>query len=317
MAYITQIQDFIVRVKQIRRLLDNYSVPLETKMERAAEFLQKEAIPFMSEEHKVLDKEKEHEFGLLADDIVVQAVSFLQSKNRNTLDDAIQLIILIISVEEYILAVEKVPWKIGKKVSWLEKKRIQNIFRTELRNLYDPGTRKAVRGTNVKIILSGSLARGASDYKFIYNSGGMDALPKPSDYKLPRRYWAIIDPELNVAQEIKEKMSDVDILIMNEIIFDSMDPTIRMTEYSYKVGEKYNVPLTPLLRRIHQALESTKIGGIRGRWVNYVIVRNEAGYERYMASREKTIHGIEEVTGKVVVCHDVVILDEVVSAAPF
>lgn len=316
MAYITEIQDFIVRAKQARRLLDNYSVPHETKMEKISAFLQDQAIPFLSQEHKVLDKIKEHEFGLLADDIVVQAALFLQVKSRNTFDDAVQLIDLIISVEEYILAVEKVPWKIGKKVSWLEKRRIQNIFRTELRNLYDPGTRRAVRGTKVRVVLAGSLAYGASDYKFIYNAD-TGSLPKPSDYKLPRRYWAIIDPELNVAQELKEKMSDVDILIMNEVIFDSMDPTIRTTTYSYKMGEKYNIPLTPLLRRIHQALENTKIGGIRGRWVNYVIVRDEAGYEKYMDNRENVIHHLEEITEKVIICHDVIIVDEVVSAAPF
>lgn len=313
MVSITEIQEFISSAKIMRRLLDNYSVPLDVKTQRTKDFLNS-TIKFLNTEHISLKNEKKDEFALLVDDVLTQAASFIQYSGKTALDDAIRLLDLIISVEDYLLAVEKVPWKIGRKVSWLEKKRIQSIFRKELKDLYNPQTRRAVRGTRVRVILSGSLAYGVSDYKFIYNTD-TGALPKPSDYKLPRKYWSIIDSELNVAIELKEKMSDVDILIINEVIYDSMNPSTLQTVYSYKVGEKYRVPLGPMLSRIHQSLESTKIGGIRGRWVNYVILRDEVGYDRYLRSREGLIHRIEQTTGNVIVIHDVVILDEIVGTA--
>jgi len=322
MAYIQPIERFIARAKQVRRLLDNYNVPNKDRIDRVRTFLEKDVLYFMQDEHNALDTQLQSEFTLLCDDIVNRSIAFLQYHRKDIpesmrdpreIDDAIYLLNLIIFVEEYLLAIQRLPWQVGRKISWLEKARLRRIFRVILRDLYDPNTRRAVRGTPVIVELTGSLARGESNYKFIENTD-LTRFPKPSDYGIPPKFEKI-DNELKVAQELKHLLSDVDILIMNEVIFDSLPQDLSHRPWSFKVGEKYGVPIGPMLGKIHQALMNTKIGGIRARQVNYVVVRDKNGYNNYKAARQNLFDGIQQRTGTAVICKDFIILDEIVSVA--
>ncbi len=311
-----QISDFITRAKTIRRLLDNYFVPEDIRAKRVNEFLTSQALPFVSQQHTTLDEKKQSIFNLLCDDIKVQATNFLNTSGERVevvLIKAKELMNLIINIENYLLAIQRLPWVLGRKVSLLEKARIKGIFLRELRDMHDEQTKRAMRGTYVMVELTGSLVRGVSDYKFIENSQG-ERIPKPSDYGLPRRYRKL-DEELILAQELKAKMSDVDILIVNEVLFDSINPMLG-DGWSFLFGEKYNRPLPLMLQRLHQALETTKIGGIRGRWVNYVILRDIMGYHHYKQLHEELLHKIQLETQTVVVCTDTIILDQIISVAP-
>jgi len=73
-----------------------------------------------------------------------------------------------------------------------------------------------VRGTRIKIVVIGSLARGFSDYKYVAG------FPKPTDYELPRTYRKAINAEIGVQADLKSKFSDLDLVIVNSIIYDSI-----------------------------------------------------------------------------------------------
>ncbi len=310
MPYVDDIKAFSKRGKQMSRLLDNYFVPENTRLSAFKEFLKNDVLPFVNQQNKTIIAEKEDEFGILCSGIRDDAIAFLAAKQPDgvMIENAKALLLLILNTESYLIAVERVPWSVGRKVSFLEKRRIRAVFRRKLHSLVANG--RPVRGTRVYVELCGSLTRGASDYKFLMNTDS-SSIPKPSDWGIPKQYRKL-DDALNVPFDLKSKMSDVDILIMNDVIFDSVNPSFSFNGWSFKLGEKYKCPLGPILESIHQALENTKIGGIKGRWVNYIIVRDAAGLAQYKENHETLMDTISQATTKTVVCMHTLILDEII-----
>jgi len=311
----------IKRAKQQIKILENYYIPRKTKVGSVYAFLEK-IIEFEYEHIEILDSTLQSVFDVLCKDLVRQAENLaktIQASNYEDvdLDEAKNLLFLVIGVENYLSAIARLPWEIGRKVSFREKMNIRSIFRKKLHSLYDPLRKIPVRGTKVKVIITGSLAAGASDWKMI--AGGF--IPKPSDYGLPKEYrkatksiYRKLDEDLNVPVKLKPKMADVDILIMSEVIYYSLDPVFKQKTWLYKLGEKYQtgVGASPILDKLHQGLLNTKIGGISGRWVNYVVIKDEESYERYMQSRRNFIKGLEKQIGKKIKIRDAMILDEVI-----
>lgn len=315
MAHAEDIIAFLNNAKQMARLLEDYFVPERVRVEKFQQFLKDQVLPFVTRQHEVLVEERKDEFADLCDDIARQSGEMLKQKpSPEQLFKSQELIALVLEIEEYLLAIERLPWRLGRRVSWIERARIRRIFRTVLRDL--TLGRRAVRGTRIIVELCGSLARGESDWKFIENAG--EIIPKPADYNLKilqarfRGRYRKLDAALRVPAALKPYMSDVDILVMNEVLYDSIPAWASENGWSFKVGEKYKKPLGPLLEKVHQRLLNTPIGGIRGRWVNYVVVRDLEGYERFKSEHEALINRIRTELGAVVVCTDTVILDEVI-----
>jgi hypothetical protein len=307
-------EDFIKRCKKCLRIIDNYHIPEDVKLKRVEEFF-RQAIHFEHDQVEILDKAKQPVFDLLCNDMIRQCNEFLQSPAKN-IDDAKNIMNIMLTVEEYVSDVQKVPWQLGRKVSRIEKMIIRWKFRKALRESYDEKNKRTVRKTRAKIVLTGSLARGRSDWKTITGE-----IPKPTDYGLPKEYRTAsktilrqIDTELNLQQELKPLMSDVDILIVNEVLYDSIHQSYSSNGWSFKLGEKYptGVGASNILAKIHQKLENTKIGGIKGRWVNYIVVRDDKSYNRYIQERNSEVEKLRQKTGKDVDVTDVEILDEII-----
>lgn len=306
--------DWLIRkCKEHLRILDNYYIPEKERLEKVQGFLE-QVIGFEYRQIKILDSELESVFDVLCKDIVRQSSDFISSGTKN-LGDAKNLLYLILSIESYLSGIEKLPWKIGRKLSFLEKIRIRRIFRKKLHRA--AAQLRPVRGTRARIELTGSLARGYSDWKLI-NGGD---IPKPSDYNIPREFrkasksvYRKLDEQLNLPRQLKPLMSDVDFLIMNEVIFDSINPNYSYKGWSFKLGEKYQtgVGASIIMEKLHQSLINAKIGGIKGRWVNYVVIRDEAGYRRYQEERLRQVQELEQKTGKKIEITDVLILDEII-----
>ena len=135
----------------------------------------------------------------------------------------------------------------------------------------------------------------------------------PKEYRLrSKTILKKIDAELNVPRDLKPYMSDVDFVIVNEKIFNSIPRQHRFKDWSIKIGEKYSVPVSPILSKIHQKLINTKIGGIRNRWINYILLKDEDGYRRYKESREKILKEVERKIGREFIINDILILDELI-----
>lgn len=306
--------DIIKEAKQYLRLLDNYYINEDIKKERIVGFFQ-EVIKYEFQHIKILDASLQSIFDKLCQDIIRIATIFINSKEKD-LNEARNLLMLIVSVENYLSDIEKLPWQIGRKISFFEKLKIRSIFRKKLHDGYDEKTKRSVRGTRVFVKLTGSLAKGYSDWKLI--NGGK--IPKPTDYNIPREYrksksiYSKLDEDLNIPQKLKPLMSDVDILVINEVIFDSLNMIFAHKDWSFRLGEKYmqGVGDSPILGKIHQALLGIKIGGIRNRWINYIILRDEEGYAKYTASRNEAVQALENKIGKKVAVEDVLILDETI-----
>jgi hypothetical protein len=309
------IDGVLKKCRSLLRLFDNYYVEGDTKMLRACQFFH-DVIVFEFKQIEVLRAEEESIFIVLCEDIIRQCRQFL-AKSGKTLEDARTLILIILSVEHYLYDIERLPWKIGQKLSWSEKHNIKRALRVKLHSAYDSKTNQPVRGTRAIVRLCGSLATGHSDWKLI--NGG--EIPKPSDYNLPRQYrkashsiYRKLDEDLALPAKLKPLMSDVDILIMNKVIFDSCDRHYLYTSWSYRLGEKYQTGLagSKILGKIHQTLLHVKIAGIRGRWINYIVLCDEHGLTNYMRSRSEEIQRTEKKLGKKIKIQDVEILNEVI-----
>ncbi|MBW3004536.1 hypothetical protein KY310_01780 [Candidatus Woesearchaeota archaeon] len=310
------IDELLEKCRENLRLIDNYYIPEKVKFAKLNAFL-KEVIKFNYSQIKILDASLQSVFDVICKDLIKQCRVFIQNPDKNVID-ARNLLNLILSIETYLKDISRLPWKLGRKVSFFEKIRIKRILRRKLHSAYDPKNKRPVRGTHVKIVLTGSLARGYSDWKLI-NGGN---IPAPTDYSIPAEYltrsktvYKQLDEKLLLPLELKKQMSDVDILIQNEVIFDSLSKEYMFKVWgSFKLGEPYPTGLggSPILKQLHQALQGIKIGGIRGRWVNFIVVRDEKGYNRYMADRMAEIAKVEEKSGKEIDATDVVLLDEVI-----
>jgi hypothetical protein len=308
------IKGLIKRCKEHMRILDNYYIPEEERLKNLYIFLE-EVIAFEYQQIEILDNSLQSVFDVLCKDLIRQSKLFINSRSQN-IEDGKKLLTLIISVESYLADIDKKPWILGRKLSWGEKSNIKRIFLRKLHDSYDAKNNRSVRGTKVTVILSGSLAKGSSDWKLI--NGG--AIPKPSDYDIPREYrkpnsiYKKLDQELNVPYALKPKMSDVDILIISEVIFDSIDKAYSENGWSFRLGEKYptGVGASDILTKIHQSLNNTKIGGIKGRWVNYAVLRDKDDYNYYLEQRLKAINKLEVRIGKKIKIQDILILDQVI-----
>jgi len=218
------IEDLLRIARKQHRLLENYYVPNEVKIEKIKEFFNL-VIQFEYEQIVELEQKGESIFIVLCEDIIRQAKIFLKDPNKQNLGEAKNLLNIFISIEDYLSFINELPWIIGRKLSGIERRNIKSKLRRVLQNLKDESG-KPIRGTRVKIELCGSLARGYSDWKLI--NGGK--IPKPTDFKLPKEYrlrsktiLKKIDAELNVPRDLKPYMSDVDFVIVNEKIFNSND----------------------------------------------------------------------------------------------
>lgn len=309
------IENLLEECREKIRLLDNYYAPNDRRVELVCAFLQK-VIAFEFDQIEILRAEEESLFTLLCQDLIQQCRHFLDMPNKNVLDAKI-LLLLILSTEQYIFDIEKLPWKIGRKVSFFEKIAIRSVFRKVLHSAYDPKAKRPVRGTRILVKISGSLAIGTSDWKLI-NAG---KIPKPSDYDIPKEYrrksaslYAKIDEQLLIPAQLKPYMSDVDIFIMNDVIFDSCSPDLKHTPWSFKLGEKYKTGVggSPILEKIHQALLMVSIGGAKGRWINFVLVRDPKGYENYMINRTREVERVAKKIRKKIQIQDADILDEII-----
>lgn len=303
----------VAKAKEHLRILENYMIPENIKINKFESFLNV-VISFQYEQIKILEARSESIFNLLCNDMIRQAVLFLNDEEKD-IREAKNLLNIIISIEDYILEIDKIPWSLGKKISFLERIKIKSIIKKKLHSAYDEKTGRSVRGTKILVKLTGSLARGYSDWKLI-NGGN---IPRPADYNIPKEYRKSqvlkkLDSELNVPLELKAKMSDVDLLIMNEVIFDSINKDYAFKPWSFKLGEKYQTGTggSNILEKLHQSLVNIKIGGIRNRWVNYVVVRDEEGYKQYMSERFKQIKEVENRCGKEIVVNDVLIFEGII-----
>ena len=302
------IRNLIRLTREHLRILENYYIPQEERVSKVQQFLDT-VIEFEYGQEIELEREHEEVFFTLCEDIVRQAQDF-QGVVRPTLSEAKRLLRLILSIERYLSDIERLPWILGRKVTGREKRNIRNIFRRVLHLAYDPNSRRAVRGTKVVVKITGSLATGASDWKLV-NGGNV---PKPVDADLPRELKKAIDSQLQLPQELKPLMSDVDILIVNEVIYGSILRDFARTSWSYKLGEKYptGVGASEIIKQIHQKLLGTSIAGIRGRWANFIVLKDLSGYLKYMENRRIQITKIEKKVGKEIMIRDVLILDEIV-----
>ncbi|MEM4263543.1 MAG: hypothetical protein QW666_01445 [Candidatus Woesearchaeota archaeon] len=311
------VKEVIKKCKENLKIIDNYYIPYKAKIETVKNFF-KEVIAFEFQHIKILDAKQESVFTILYNNIIFQCKRFIETENPEVLD-AKSLLLLIMDVENYIEGIEKLKWKAGRKISRAEIVNLRGIFRRKLHTLYDEKKKRPVRGTRVRVEVVGSISKGFSDWKLI--NGGDIPRPdfKPSDYDLVHKMLSEetlqkLDKDLNLPWELKPLMSDVDILIMNEVIFDSIDPYYKKTEWSFKLGEKYPTGAggSRIIEKLHQSLLYAKIGGIASRWVNYIILRDEKGYANYMASRKKIIEMAEKKAGKKIELRDVLILDEII-----
>jgi len=311
------IKELIKECKENIKIIDNYYVPYDVKIEKAKIFF-KEAAAFEFQHIKILDAKQESVFTIMYDNIIFQCKLFIETEKPEVLD-AKSLLLLIMDVENYIEGIEKLKWKTGRKISGAEIRNLRGIFRRELHELYDDKKKRPVRGTRVRVEIVGSISKGFSDWKLI--NGGSIPRPefKPSDYDLVHKMLSEetlqkLDKDLNLPWELKPLMSDVDVLVMNEVIFDSVDPTYKKTEWSFKLGEKYPTGAggSRVLEKLHQALLYAKIGGISSRWVNYIVLRDEKGYANYVANRKKVIEMAEKKAGRKIELRDVLIIDEII-----
>ncbi len=306
------IKRLLKECRQYLRLLENYHPPEEVRIARVKEFLQK-VVAFEYTQIKSFEASQQDVFSTLCRDIVRQSTTFL-STPKPSINDAKNLLYLILEMEHYVEETTHQVWVIGRKVSFLEKLNIRRIFKKVLHSAYDPKSKRPVRGTKIMVKIAGSLATGASDWKAIEGN-----VPKPSDYSLPREYrkatqsfYRELDPELAVPQKLKAKMSDVDILIVNEIIFISIDPFFAETTWSFRLGEKYQTGTgnSPIIQALFEKLIGAKIGGIRSRWVNFMVLRDERGYATYMRQRQREVAKLSAKIGRKISVQDVLILDE-------
>lgn len=311
------IQELIKECKENIKIIDNYYVPYEIRLEKTKSFF-KEVAAFELQHIKILDAKQESVFAILCQDIISKCSMIIETEKPEIID-AKNTLLLILDIENYIEGIEKLPWIAGRKITGAEVRNLRGIFRRELHSLCDEKKKRPVRGTRVRVEIVGSLTKGFSDWKLI--NGGSIPRPefKPSDYESVHRVTSgetlqKLDKDLNLPWELKPLMSDVDILVMNEVIFDSVDPFYKKTEWSFKLGEKYPTGAggSRILEKLHQALLYAKIGGISSRWVNYIVLRDEKGYANYVANRKKAIDTAEKKAGKKIQLKDIRVIDEII-----
>ncbi|MBI4148457.1 hypothetical protein HY490_04155 [Candidatus Woesearchaeota archaeon] len=292
-----KISELMLRTKAVIRIIDNANIPYEKKMRLCQEFL-KEVITVDFYMIPVLKAGYYAVFVTLTQDIIRKCQKFLADTNPNILT-ARELCLLILSISDYLFDVLKQSWFVGRKLSWHEKFKIRGILR---KTFHDVG----IRTRPVTVILSGSLARGFSDYKWVQN------IPKPSDYDLPKDYREVIDREITLQLDQKKVMSDIDIVITSEDVYNSIKPPTPTTEIgSYRLGEKYPEGLggSKILETIWQRLSGSVVGGVRGRWVNFAIFKDDPMYAKFLANRKVLLEKLERKVGRNIGMIDVVLLD--------
>ena len=314
------IENLIKRNKKLLRLLDNYFVSNDKKILEVDLFLD-QIINFQYGQIKIFNSRDESIFNSLCEDIIKQSnnlkLRIKKEKSFEIISKAKNLLKLFLTINRYIKEINDSPWILGKKVNRHEMSNIRGIFRRKLHSAYNNKNKELVRGTKVKILLTGSLTRGYSDWRLI-NGGD---IPKPVDYGLPREYrkkksvYKRLDEDLIIPDSLKSKMSDVDILIINEVIYNSIDQNYSYNGWSFRLGEKYPVGVggSNIITSLHQSLNGTKIGGIRGRWVNYVILKDKKQYGKYLSNRKAEIKKAELKINKKIKIKDIKILDEIIS----
>lgn len=248
-----EIRGLIRDTIRLIKLLDNYSIPEQVRIKKSCDIF-KRAMKINYKVFAVLHKGYAGIFDNLIEDIVKKCKIFCTNKHR-TIEGARSLASLILSNERYLFDVANTKWELGAKISKLEKFKLKRLFKKEFHKMGE------VRGTQFIVMVCGSLARGYSDYKFLHKF-----VPKPSDYNLPREYRKDLDRRLSIHEKLKPKFSDVDIFIMNKVLFECVHPDmVELTRgYIYKLGEKYGSGLggCRLLKNLHVHLETTNLGGV-------------------------------------------------------
>ncbi|MFA5176188.1 MAG: hypothetical protein WC413_02935 [Candidatus Nanoarchaeia archaeon] len=324
------INSLIKECKEKLRIIDNYLIenpPKDTTKDKEIIKTQirldivitffKKVEEFEFEQIEILDSENSPKSALynLHASIFNEVSNFIASKNTD-LDKARKILVLILDLESYFKKIKNKPWDLGKKISLFEQIKLRRIFRKKLHEA-EPINGKVIRGTRVRVLISGSLARGYSDWKSIGNENVL----KPTDYGLPREYrkdtkmiYSKIDTELNVHEKLKYLMSDVDILIISEVIFDSIDLSKSTDGWSFRLGEKYDIGLggSKILGRLLQVLKTVKIGDIKGRCINFYVLRDEEGYNKYLLERQTQINKKGMQIGKKINITDITIIDEII-----
>jgi len=302
------------------RIVDNYNIPEKEKIAKIKRFLFY-VINFEFEHIKILDDTLQSVFDVLCSDIIRQSRMYIKSETMDSIDGR-NLLNIIRSMESYLKDVSKMTWEVGKKISTFEQFKLRHIFRKTFHSEYDLKTNRPVRGTRARVELTGSLVTGYSNWKVAEQLN----VPKPSDYgivgDLPpetKDVIAKVDKDLDVPYELKKHFSDVDILIQNEVVFDSINPrhchvTKWPDRWSYKLGEKYTTGTgeSNIMAKLHQKLITVKIAGIRGRLVNYIIIRDDKSYGYLMKDRHKLIDKSEQKLTRRIKVEDVPLLDEVI-----
>ncbi len=308
-------KELIKRCEELLRLLHYESAPQEAVFRKITDFF-KDVISFEFEKMEVLDKKQEPEFKGLCQAIIQKCQQFIQSQTTN-LDHAEDILHIVLELESYISNVEHLPWVIGKKISAFEKWNLRSALRTLFHNLYDAAQGRPIRGTHVLVVLAGSLARGYSDYKQIPKT----KKPKPSDYDIPKNFlrqekslFGHLNRNLIVPTYVKSHLSDVDLLIVNEVLFNSINENLRKNSWMYLLGAKYDRGMggSLLLDKIYQRISTMKIGGLRGRFINFVILKDEHGYHNYLARRQELLDGLIRRTQREVKINDAIILNQVI-----
>lgn len=287
----------LARVKSTIRLIDDTYIPLASKMHMLENTLRSVTAMGATELHSLALRD-EQSLSLLCEDITAKSGAFL--KSPSSIESGRELCILILSLSSFFYDYERKPWELGRSVTRHEKSAIRSAIRKVLHN-------NGIRGERCRVEIRGSLARGYSDYKHI------GEIPKPTDYDLPREYRKVLDAELGVHQKLKPKLSDVDIFIMNNSIYNSIAPTLRRTWVT--LGEKYPQGLggSLPLKYIHEKLSRLRIGGIRGRWPNFRVCANPAAYSLEMQERKRVLAAITQTLEHDIVMHDILVMDEAIS----
>jgi len=107
--------ELIKKSKENLRIIDNYNIPDETKISSIVSFFT-EVINWEYNKIQVLNEKLQSIFNVLCEDIIRQCKEFIASPNKN-LDKAKNLLNIILSTEQYFAKIEKLPWKIGRKLS--------------------------------------------------------------------------------------------------------------------------------------------------------------------------------------------------------